>query len=179
MARCRSIQKDLIAWVDGELSPRRSARVRGHVARCAQCTSDADGVRAAVGTQRRVLAQLAAVQVDHALLHARLRRAIVGASRTEEQPGGERWWVRRQWLTSPLVISGIVATLMIVLVVTLVGGPQAVLIPLGFEAPPVAVARQPDLFMDYPIIQHLDALEHFDTVEAVHLDDKHHEAQRG
>jgi hypothetical protein len=47
-----------------------------------------------------------------------------------------------------------------------------VFISVGIESPPTAVVREPDLYTDYPLIQQLDALEHFDTVQSVPLDDE-------
>jgi hypothetical protein len=56
--------------------------------------------------------------------------------------------------------------------VLLAVGPQMVLMPLGLESPPPAVAQHTGLFKDYPLIERLDVLEHFDTVESVPLDDE-------
>ena len=50
--------------------------------------------------------------------------------------------------------------------------------PLGLESPPPAVVQHTELFKDYPLIERLDVLEHFDTVESVPLDDES-AAQRG
>ena len=153
--------------------------MRAHLARCSRCTSEVESIRAAVAAQQSALTRLIAVQVDHDLLHARLKRTLASASSAGARGGDRLGWSRWSWPTHPVMITAVAATLAIVMVVALAGGPRAILIPLGLEAPPVAVARQPDLFMDYAIIQRLDALEHFDTVEAVPLDDNHHEAKRG
>jgi hypothetical protein len=50
--------------------------------------------------------------------------------------------------------------------------PETVLVPLGIKSPPAAVSQAPVLFKDYPVIEKLDLLEHFDTVDSIpELDD--------
>ena len=70
-----------------------------------------------------------------------------------------------------VLASSAVAAAAVILALVFAGGPAAVLVPLGVESPPVAVKANPELFKDYPLIQHLDALENFDTVQSVPLDD--------
>jgi hypothetical protein len=96
-------------------------------------------------------------------LHAKLQRALAA-----EADGRASAWSS---LFRPLAIAGAVVTAVVVLFFSVMGGPKAVLIPLGVEPPPVAVTSDPDLFENYQVIQHLDALENFDNVESVPLDD--------
>lgn len=164
MASCRAMQEKLTAWVDGELSPRWDARLRQHVAVCTACAAAAAAIRAAVAWQRRCLPEVVRpVGLDPALLRGRLRQALAA-----EPDVPDRSWV---WLLRPLAIGGAAVAVATAVLFFVAGGPGAVLIPLGVESPPAAVAREPDLFKDYQLIQHLDALENFDTVESIPLDD--------
>ena len=165
MASCRRVQEDLTAWLDGELSLSRAADVSQHVGACAACRADAESLRASIAVQRTALRRLAAVgDVDTAALRAQLRRALAAESATR-QP----MW---RWVLRPAVLAPALAVLAVLLLFTAAGGPTDVLAPLGVAPPPPAVTRAPELFKDYTLIQHLDALQHFDTVESEPLDDE-------
>lgn len=171
MTRCGSVRENVTAWIDGELSPRRTERVGEHIAGCAECAAEAESVRASIALQRRVLTRLTTVgDVDAAVLHARLRRAVAA----DTEPRRSVW----SWLFRPFVLAPAVAVLAVLLLFTAAGGPTDVLAPLGVAPPPPAVKRAPELFKDYTLIQHLDELEHFDTVESESLDDDQ-DAQTG
>lgn len=164
MASCRAVQENLTAWVDGELSPRWTERVRAHVASCSRCAAEADGLRATIALQKSILRQVSAVaDVDTAALHARLRRAVAAAA----EPRQSMW----RWILRPVLLVPTCALLAVLVLFTAAGGPTDVLVPLGVAPPPPAVKRAPELFKDYTIIQHLDELQHFDTVESEPLDD--------
>jgi hypothetical protein len=112
-----------------------------------------------------MLTQLTTVgDVDAAVLHARLRRAVAAAA----EPRPSRW----RWVLRPVVLAPVLTLLLVLGLFTAAGGPADVLVPLGVASPPPAVKRAPGLFKDYSLIQHLDELEHFDTVEAEPLDDE-------
>jgi len=161
MARCWMVRGDLTAWVDGELSARRAERVRRHLASCSACAAEAEGLRDVIAQQRRLLTRLAAVEVSPTLSR-RLLREIA------QESAAPRGWL---WLFRPVAVAAATAAVGVVGLFTIAGGPRAVLIPLGVEPPPPAVTRTTDLFKDYPIIEKLDALENFDTVESVPLDE--------
>ena len=164
MASCGAVRENLTAWLDGELSPRWTERVRAHVAACAQCAAEADGLRSSIPSQTAVLKRLSTMDdVDTAVLHARLRRAIAAAAEPRQSV-----WSR---LLRPVVLVPTCALLGVLALFTAAGGPTDVLVPLGVRPPPPAVKRAPELFKDYSIIQHLDELQHFDTVESEPLDD--------
>lgn len=182
MAKCRVVQENLTAWIDGELSPRWDDRVRRHLTGCPGCAAAADGLRKSIEMQRQTLARVTAVaDFDSATAWVHLQRAlrapIAGAewirNGTAAASPPPVWLaVLRAWLTGRLAVAGAAMAVAAALLVLLVaGGPKAVLIPLGVTPPPVAVTRQPDLFKDYALIEELDALENFDTVESVPLDD--------
>lgn len=166
MGGCRFVQRNLTAWVDEALSARAQVRVTEHLRRCPECAATAAAWRGMIAGQRQVLRTLSAGSaVDAERLHARVRGVLAA-----EPAGKVESFFDLPWLPRPLVIAG-GAVLAGVALLLLFGGPAATLMALGIEAPPVAVARQTDLFTEYSVIQQLDALQHFDTVEAVQLDD--------
>jgi anti-sigma factor RsiW len=176
MARCDDFSEDLTAWLDGQLLNRRHDRVQEHLSACARCRAEADSLRAAIAWQEEALrAVTVANGVDTASLQTRLRRAMA-AEAHDRRPV---WRLRDVWASmwGRLALVGAAVSVAAV-VVRLVGGPGMVLMPLGLESPPPAVAQHTELFKDYPLIERLDVLEHFDTVEAVPLDDER-PAQRG
>jgi anti-sigma factor RsiW len=166
MYHCRAVKRELTAWFDGELSRREAERVEQHLAACAACSTEAQSLSAAIRWQRQALPHVTAV-ADHegAPLQSRLRRAL--AVEMEQRTQGQFW----SWVFRPVVIATAAAMIAIIVLFSVLGGPNAVLIPLGVEAPPVAISREPELFENYQLIQHLDAMENFDTVESVPLDD--------
>ncbi len=165
MASCRVVRKNLTAWVDQELSPRWEQRVSSHLASCATCAAEAGRVRAAIERHRTVLPRaVAAGGIELGALRARLQRALAA----EEQQAEPLW----RWRLRPLAFAGAAALAVALALVLFAGGPNAVLIPLGVQSPPPAVRHAPELFKEYQLIKDLDALENFDTVESVPLDDE-------
>jgi anti-sigma factor RsiW len=164
MMNCRVVKGDLSAWCDGELSRRRAKRIEQHLAGCSACAAEAQSVAAAIRWQGQALPRITAVaDYEFSALQARLRRALAD----EPVPQAPFW----SWFFRPVAIAAAAAMFAVVMLFSIMGGPKAVLIPLGVESPPVAVSSQPELFEDYQLIQRLDALENFDTVESVPLDD--------
>ncbi len=161
---CRAVKGDLTAWCDGELSRRRAERIARHLAECGACSAEAESVSAAIRWQRQALPRVTAVaDYEFGALQAKLRRALAA----EPEPRAPFW----PWSFRPVAIAAAAVMIGVIVLFSIMGGPNAVLIPLGVESPPVAVSSQPELFEDYQLIQHLDALENFDTVESVPLDD--------
>jgi hypothetical protein len=164
MTACHTVREDLTAWVDGELPLRRSEQLRRHLTDCAVCAAEAQRARAAMSRQRSVLTRaLGAEEVDANALWSRLRTAMAEAA-----PEADPWW-RLRW--RPLMVAGTAVAAAAVTLFLLAGGPDTILVPLGIETPPVELAREPELFRDYPIIERLDALEYFDRVQTVPLEE--------
>lgn len=164
MAGCVTVRKNLTMWIDGESSPRQAQRIQRHLTACRPCSAEAEHLRASIQWQSRALPAIVAVRdVDAQALRLKLQRALAA----ESESRGSAW----KWLLRPFAVAGVAVTLGLVLAFSLLGGPTAVLMPLGVEAPPVAVTREPELFENYQLIQALDALENFDTVESETLDD--------
>jgi anti-sigma factor RsiW len=160
MLRCWIARRNLTAWLDGELSESRARHIRHHLSCCGACSVEAEHLGAAVTWQRHTLPQLFRTEdVDTGAL----RRALHTALAAERSPSIP--------LFRPVVVAGAAVMVgLILLLLSVAGGPNAVLIPLGVKSPPLAVTREPDLFENYQLIQRLDALENFDTVESEPLD---------
>ena len=169
MPGCQDFSEDLTAWVEGQLSAWQQERLSEHVTHCLQCAAEADSLRAAIAWQRQALRAVAVLDgVDPLALQARLRHDLTTAA-NDMAPA---WSLRELWETTfgRLALAG-AGVAVAALIVLLAVGPGMVLMPLGLEAPPPAVTQQTDFFKDYPLIERLDVLEHFDTVESVPLDD--------
>ena len=166
MASCRTVQDEMTAWIDAALPPRSAARIAEHLDRCAACAAAVARARTAIAQQRGGLSRLVAAEsVAVAPLWANLRRALASEPDSVE-PG----WLWHGWLR-PAAVAGAALAVGLIALLAVVGGPTNVLIPLGVAPPPAKIKSAPGLFKDYAIIQHLDALENFDTVEAEPLDD--------
>lgn len=162
MTTCDGVRKNLTALADGDLPPRRSASVRRHLVGCPECAAEAQAIQSAVvGQQQLLRAALSADDVDRTALWQQLRQAL-----DEPPPLAKRF--QRPWLLS----GGALAAAAALIAVVTASGPRPLLVSAGVESPPVAVSTKPELFKDYGLIQELDALEYFDTVESVPLDDE-------
>src|ERR1043166_5124351 len=107
MASCRVIRENLTAWIDGELSARWEGRVRGHLATCAACTTEADGLRASIALQRRALSEVTtAPGFNPAPAGLRLQRAL--HSPAHAAADAQEGWVAvvRGWFGHPLALAG-------------------------------------------------------------------------
>ena len=171
MANCRVVQKNLTAWIDHEVSPRWEQRISRHLETCSVCAVEAESLRATIDQCRTALDRAVAL---HDFEPGRLRLRLQHTLAAEEQQPERAW----RWPLRPFAIAGAAALAAAMMLLFFAGGPKAVLIPLGVQPPPSAVRHAPDLFKDYPLIKDLDALENFDTVESVPLDDEQ-SSQRG
>jgi anti-sigma factor RsiW len=170
MPGCHEFSEDLTAWVDQQLPERRHEQVRQHLAGCAHCRAAADDLGAVIAWQRDALHAAATLDgVDTSALWGRLRRDLAAEVDTDKR----EWSLRLVWASmwGRLALAGAAMSVAAV-VLGLAGGPAMVLIPLGLESPPPAVAQRTELFKDYPLIERLDVLEHLDTVESEPLDDE-------
>ncbi|MBP1684017.1 MAG: putative zinc-finger [Deltaproteobacteria bacterium] len=165
MIRCWFAQRNLTAWLDGELPEPRTRRLRHHLDACSRCSREAEHLRSAVHWHRRALPHLLTGGALETISFQNTMHSVLLAERRATVAP----WTRP---IRPMVLAGaaLMAGLILVLL-SVAGGPSAVLIPLGVTSPPVAVTREPDLFENYQLIQQLDALENFDTVQSEPLDD--------
>ena len=173
MPRCSRVRDDLTAWIDGALAPAATVRVEHHLARCPQCTQETQRLRQSIAAQQRLLPLLfEAKPVEAERLLAAVHRSIAsGAAIAEDK---QSWWRSFDWrqILRPLPIAVGAAVVVLITLVEVAGGPEDVLVPLGVKAPPAVVKKKPGMFRDYAIIERLDALENFDTVEVEPLDDE-------
>ena len=147
---CAETRDELTALADGQLPSREAAVIRAHVGNCRDCTAELSGIEAAIGLSRTLLAE--ELPVLRPGFDTRLRARLEEAA----APRRRSWW--RPFLVGSMATAGVL------LMARSVGGPTAVLVPLGIQAPPKKVAEKPVLFKDYEIIEHLDELENFETV---------------
>jgi anti-sigma factor RsiW len=156
--QCRWIRDELTAHADGELRGWRAAWVRRHLSRCADCGREAAVIERSVARQRRVLPALVQEPVEADDLWRRVRVRLDDSPRTEPEPRERRWAPTRR-----LVLAAAAAC---VLVAVLLARPlDPWLIAVGIEDPPRPVAEKPELFVDYPLFEHLDAIEQLDRLE--------------
>lgn len=176
MPRCSRVRDNMTAWLDGELSPRWTLRVENHVGRCTACAVEAQSLRHTLASQHILLPQLLRGDVvpreqfraDRIL--ADLHRAMAA----DDVPAAQRWnWgsVDWTWWLRPIPVAVAAAAIIVITLVEVAGGPEDILVPLGVQAPPPVVSKKPGMFRDYAIIERLDALENFDTVDVEPLDD--------
>ena len=153
---CREARENLTALADGALAPAEVEALRAHVGACTGCAQDLAGLEAIATLSRHALA--ADLPVLRPGFDTSLRALLVG----DAAPPRLGWW-------RPL-FAGTLAAVAVLLMARSVGGPSTVLVPLGIQAPPPQVAERAVLFTDYDIIEHLDELEHFETVIQVPLE---------
>jgi len=161
--RCWLTRRRLVAWIDGELPPPAARGVERHVVDCAECRRRAARLGESIDRQRTLLAR---AQVPPAV-------DVAAAWATLWEVAATRESVPRPPVWHPALVGSVATALVVLLAVLVSGRPRVVLVPLGIEAPPHAVAQQPGLYRDLPILERLDALEHFDTVQSVPLEDGH------
>lgn len=190
--RCQRAQQWMAASVDGELSPRRSRVLDGHLASCPAC-------RGELSATERMLAALEALPaeapVSASLEQVTLRRVRLAAADEAERTPASRW---RVWM--PLPVFALATAAVLVLAVGIVQRAGEVRSPTGpaskrvskpgAEAaaprpkaaprvatapppePPARLAEAPDLFMDLPILRNMDKLRHFEAIQTTTLDDE-------
>lgn len=167
---CPHCRDHLTALVDGELGALADAWLRLHLRRNPPCAAAADELRRAVQLQTALLAAPAGVAGDDLL--AGLRRSI--AALGTPAPAAEAAPVAAVPSWPRPLLAGLAAAAALVVVAAGLGGRGAerVLVPLGLEDPPAAVAKKPELFHEYDLIRELEALENFDAVNRVRLGKK-------
>ncbi len=163
MTRCSDIRKDLTALADGALTGAEAERLRDHLQTCGDCRRELRSIERTVHIQQSALAlPLPELSLG---FETRLRQKLAEAN--EVSPGWAAWLA---WIWKPLAVAAVTATAILVAAGPL-GGPSTVLVPLGLQSPPPKLAKETELFQDYPIIEHLDEFENFESVEAIPLDE--------
>jgi anti-sigma factor RsiW len=150
-----TVEDELTAYLDGELSVVEAARVRTHLASCADC-------QATEALLRRTVTELAALPAFEP--STGLRRRVLAEVEALPRPWPERL---RTWLRPALLApAGVaVATAMVVAVVA---GQRAVS-ERAEQRTELAVAEHYELLTDYEVVglsrDDLDVVEHLDELQ--------------
>ncbi len=174
MANCEAIRTDLTAHADGQRSRWRQWRAQRHCRRCRDCEAHAGRIAQDISDQAILLTRALAVpDLDADAMRRKTRILIAALPREDEAPTPvARWYARPALALATLLLAIAVGTWQ-------AGGTDTVLITLGILDPPSTVAHETELFQEYRLIQHLDALENFDSVNSVPLDEGDRTSSRG
>ena len=147
-----TVEDELTAYLDGELSVVEAARVRTHLASCADC-------RATEALLRRAVTELAALPAFEPSVG--LRRRVLAEVEALPRPWPERL---RTWFRPALLTPAGVAVATAV-VVAVVAGQRAV----TERRTEIAVAEHYELLTDYEVVglsrDDLDVVEHLDELQ--------------
>ena len=169
--RCKSCRDHLSAWRDGELSPQLAAKVKAHVEKCQACQDLSRAMEQTLDALERLPSLEPSAGFDAAfkrrLQKARASQAQHPSFQNYPETFGERGWGLVLWRrsffrVSALAAAGAVAGL--ALAFFFLKSPPG-LDPRTDAAPHVMeMAAQLELFQNYEVIDHLDALEDFEVV---------------
>lgn len=155
---CMKYEHDLVAYVDGELSPERAGRVERHVQTCSSCSAVVAGLR-----QVNALPQPASIEPSAEFDRLFWTKLAEIRQETEELHCLERWRsAAKLFFTRPAGLSLSAALALGVLVVTLylVRPPHAAL-----PQQEIIAAADLDLYANLDIIQYSEALENFELIQ--------------
>jgi putative zinc finger protein len=181
--RCSTARRLTITAADRELGGWRRRGLDRHLAGCAACRDE----RAETD---RVLALVGGLPTE-AAPPARLEQEVLRRVRRLADDDAARGWrgLGPSWVRG--LVPAVATLAMVVLAVVLTrdgergapapGAPprKAATADRSFarrrssppSEPPTALASQPDLFVDMPIVRNLDKLEHFDAIAGTSMDD--------
>ena len=150
-----TVEHELTAYVDGELSVVEAARVRTHLGSCAHC-------RATEALLRRTVVELAALPAFEP--SPALRRRVLAEVEALPRPWPERL---RTWLRPALLAPAGVALATAAVVAVAVG--QRVVAERAEQRTELAVAEHYELLSDYEVVglsrDDLDVVEHLDELQ--------------
>lgn len=158
MTRCKKVADNLVAYSDGELSPKDARVVREHLEGCPGC--------------REVLARLQAVEREMRLLPGvspsagfdrafrmklqdeRVRRENASVGLRVALERFHEWFGPRQVVAAAAGLAMLVVTIGVFTMVRTPGLPEENL----------HLANDMDLFLNMEVIENSDALEHFEVI---------------
>jgi anti-sigma factor RsiW len=150
-----TIEDELTAYVDGELSAVEAARVRSHLTSCSDC-------RSTESLLRRTVTQLAALPSFEP--SSALRRRVLAQVEGLPRPWPERM---RSWLRPSALAPAGVALATAALVAVVMG--QRTMSARAERRAELAVAENYELLSDYEVVgldpADLDVVEHLDQLE--------------
>jgi hypothetical protein len=182
--RCSTARRLTIAADDRELGGWRRRALERHLAGCAACRDER-------ATTDRLLALVDRLPTE-ATPPPRLEQEVLRRVRRLADEEAGRGWGALGWPWVHGLVPAVATVAMIALAVVLtrdadraapgrsVGpsdepGATARTLARRHSPPPVdpptALASQPDLFVDLPIVRNLDKLEHFDAIAGTSIDD--------
>jgi anti-sigma factor RsiW len=174
MTSCKLVHENLTAWIDGELPKAEALGVESHLDGCQTCAAEARALRSAISWQTEILpTKLLEAPVDVGALRLGLHRQMARL-RQREEPVAPSW----TWLVRPFALAASALAVAVLVIVWRSAEPQPLLVSLGVEPPPAEVVTRPDKFQYLDVIENLDVLEHFEAVQAVHLEDERADARR-
>jgi anti-sigma factor RsiW len=148
---CSWIRRQLTAHADDELSGAAARLVRRHLAGCRGCVAERAAIGRSVADQRELLRAAAGeADVDADLLWSGVRRRLAA-----EPP---RDAIRKPAVRLVLASAGAAAVLLVAARLL-----DPLWISVGLEDPPRKLAEEPELFVDYTLFEHLEAIENLDT----------------
>ncbi len=151
--RCSRVQKDLTAFLDGEVDKKSRARIEEHLAGCDACRLE----RASLERVRHAMDSLEAPKIESSVS----AEAILDRVRSERRPAGARQRADRGWglLGMPVGLRPAAAVATGMLVVAIVWGiPFLRSIPLPTDQEVFMVERM-ELFENLDLISDLSLLE--------------------
>jgi anti-sigma factor RsiW len=160
-------ERYLVAYVDGELSPDRAARVERHVQSCSSCSAVVAGLR-----QVNALPPFPLIEPSAEFDRMFWTKLAGVRQELEEHHGREGWRSVRSFLARPVGLSVSAGLALGVFVVTLY------LLRPPYAALPqqeVMVAADLDLYSNLDVIQYSEALENFELIQM--LDELEQDAQ--
>lgn len=150
-----TVEDELTAYVDGEMSAVEAARVRTHLTSCAPC-------RATEALLRRTVTELAALPAFEP--SPGLRRRVLAQVESLPRPWTERF---RRWLRPAVLAPAGVALATAVVVAVVVG--QRLVVQRAERGMELAVAEHYELLSDYEVVgvsrDDLDVVEHLDELQ--------------
>jgi anti-sigma factor RsiW len=197
--RCARAQKLMVPAVDGELAPRELQMLDQHVTACVACRGELEMTRAVLGRVAALPAEAGVpARLEQATLRAvRLAAAAEEERRSRwwRMPALSTLAVAaglaavaaglRQYSDGPVVPAPAPAAAPAPVQVakpvekeaapvqvpakqetTVVARPQ----PIVPAEPPAELAARPELFVDLPILRHMEKLEHLEAIESTALD---------
>jgi hypothetical protein len=184
---CRTAYTSMVAARDGALGARRRRALDRHLEQCESCRAE----QVAVEDVLAVLDRLPTVVDVPARLEQQVMRRVRALA--EEEPHGPLAERLGRWLRSagPALAAGAVAMVALVGLQTATDHTppvakrppvaaatraDATVVARGPKTPPPvdpppALASQPDLYVDLPVLRNLDKLRHYDSIATMEGDD--------
>ncbi len=184
---CESIQEELVAYRDGELSEPERSRIAAHLATCVECTRE----EAQLLKMERLLTSMERIAPSPNFAASFWERIEQEKGHSTVQPPSRlpvqdnsfvRWWQELRatltaWQVAPAFAAAASLLVFFGYLLTSSSKPPAVVTApqekslAAASAPevPAGVAEKLEFFVNYKVIADLERLAHFDDIAAVEL----------